>query len=65
MIKELKYGEKRDYRKIDLILDGVYVATTTWSKNLREAKSNAIKYAPLSISPRRLKARYSGVQGAK
>jgi hypothetical protein len=34
-----KYGDKRDYRKIDIYVDGKYVATTTWSKTLREAKA--------------------------
>lgn len=32
------YGEKRDYRKIDLYCMGQYVASTTWAKSLLEAR---------------------------
>ena len=39
----MTYGDKRDYRKIDLFLKrpgGVqsYAGSTTWARNLREAK---------------------------
>lgn len=33
----MAYGDKRDYPKIHLFRDGIYVATTTWAKNTREA----------------------------
>ena len=32
------YGEKRDYKKIDIYVNNTYVASTTWSKTLEEAK---------------------------
>lgn len=34
----MKYGDKRNYRKIDFFnFKGGYICTTTWSKNLKEA----------------------------
>lgn len=39
----MAYGDKRDYRKIDIYVarDGhyKYVASTTWAKTLKEAKA--------------------------
>lgn len=32
-----EYGDKRDYPKIDIYVDGKYVATTTWAKTCKEA----------------------------
>ena len=32
------YGLKRDYPKIDIFVNGNYVATTTWSRTCKEAK---------------------------
>jgi hypothetical protein len=39
MIHIRKYGEKRDYKKIDLIDadTGVYMTSTTWASSLKEA----------------------------
>lgn len=34
-----KYGDKRDYRKIDIYVKGRYVCTTTWSKTCKEARA--------------------------
>jgi hypothetical protein len=34
---EMAYGDKRDYRKIDLIVGGEYRCSTTWAKTLKEA----------------------------
>lgn len=31
------YGDKRDYKKIDIFVDGKYVCTTTWSKTCKDA----------------------------
>jgi len=36
-----KYGDKKDYRKIDVIHNGKYAHSTTWAKNLKEAKANS------------------------
>lgn len=35
--KSETYGNKRDYKKIDIYLGGKYVGSTTWSRNLEEA----------------------------
>ena len=35
----LNYGDKRDYRKIDLFYDGTYICSTTWARTCREAKA--------------------------
>jgi len=32
------YGQKRNYRKIDLFLHGEYICTTTWARTLTEAR---------------------------
>ena len=34
---EMAYGDKRNYRKIDIIVGGQYCCSTTWAKSLREA----------------------------
>lgn len=31
------YGNKRDYAKIDIIVDGVYKCSTTWAKSPKQA----------------------------
>lgn len=31
---------KKDYRKIDIYMNGRYEASTTWSKTCKEAKAN-------------------------
>ena len=33
----MKYGDKRDYKKIDIYVDGVYKCSTTWSKTCTDA----------------------------
>lgn len=38
MGKTSAYGDKRDYAKIDIFVEGKYKATTTWAKSLPEAK---------------------------
>ena len=35
----LNYGDKRDYRKIDLSYDGAYICSTTWGRTCKEAKA--------------------------
>lgn len=37
----LKYGDKRDYPKIDVYVDGNYVWSTTWCKTCKEAIERA------------------------
>ena len=33
----MKYGDKTNYRKIDLYYGGKYAASTTWSRTCKEA----------------------------
>jgi len=35
-------GNKRDYPKIDIYVDGVYAVSTTWSRTCSEAKARYI-----------------------
>lgn len=45
------YGDKKDYRKIDIFWRGTYKASTTWAKDLREARhAFSIKHKNLAIS---------------
>lgn len=37
------YGDKRDYRKIDIYIKGKYHSSTTWSKTLKEAKDKFVE----------------------
>lgn len=38
-----EYGDKRDYKKIEIFVKGAYVGTTTWSKNLKQAKEKFLE----------------------
>jgi hypothetical protein len=40
------YGDKRDYKKHHISVDGKYVATTTWAKTAREAEKKFIEQHP-------------------
>jgi hypothetical protein len=40
----MKYGDKRDYPKIDIYVDGKYVGSTTWSNSCREAKEKYLSH---------------------
>ena len=35
----LNYGDKRNYRKIDLFYNGAYICSTTWARTCKEAKA--------------------------
>ena len=35
------YGDKRNYRKIDVFHNGKYAHSTNWSRNLKEAKERS------------------------
>ena len=56
-IKKVKkypsYGEKRDYRKIDVYHEGAYKHSTTWARNLKEAREKS------GIKEGKIKAEYS------
>ena len=45
-LRDIVYGAKRDYPKIELFYDGVYVGTTTWSRTCKEAKRRFAKDNP-------------------
>ena len=59
-MKTKHYGDKRDYREIEIFVDGKYVATTTWAKTCKEAKE---RYkAETGLYPERIKAHFKGGQ---
>lgn len=37
-LESIGYGNKRNYKKIDVFCDGKYQGSTTWAKNLKVAK---------------------------
>lgn len=39
----MNYGDKRDYKPIEIYHNGNYVCTTTWSKTLKQAKEKFIE----------------------
>lgn len=54
-----RYGDKRDYPKIDLYIGSQYVATTTWSKTLKQAREEFIKLDPqAAVSHERVRAEF-------
>lgn len=59
----MAYGDKRDYRKIDIYRKGTkvtppkYIASTTWSKTCREAIVKAAEATGYAASD--LKANFS------
>ena len=38
-----KYGDMRDYKKVELFINGKYAYTTTWARNLKMAKEMFLK----------------------
>lgn len=55
----MKYGEKRDYKKIDIFVDGDYVCSTTWAKYCKEAIERYIDSEDLGKYVVDVKARFS------
>ena len=45
-----EYGDKRDYKKIDIFVSGRYYATTTWAKNLLVARKKAAEILGIELS---------------
>jgi hypothetical protein len=45
-MKTAAYGDKRDFPKIEIFVDGKYKATTTWAKNCKEAKEKFLEQNP-------------------
>ena len=52
----MEYGNKRDYPKIDIFLDGQYEFSTTWARNIVEAREKAGE--KLGVNSSRIRARY-------
>jgi len=52
--KTSAFGDKRDYPKIDIIVNGEYKVTTTWSKTLKEAKDKYLEKNP-DVAPESVK----------
>jgi hypothetical protein len=46
MKRGLAYGDKRDYPKIEIFSNGMYVGTTTWARTIKEAIANYKKRNP-------------------
>lgn len=44
--KSAAYDDKKDYRKIDIFVDGEYECSTTWAKSLLEAKDKYLEKNP-------------------
>ena len=42
----MAYGDKRDYAKIEIYVDGEYFRTTTWAKSLKVAKEKFLESNP-------------------
>ena len=42
----MTYGDKRDYRIIEIFVNGKYQASTTWAKTCREAKARYLAAHP-------------------
>lgn len=53
----MKYGDKRNYPKIDIYIQGKYIATTTWAKTCREALERYIEKRGFSEG---IKCRFQG-----
>ena len=51
------YGDKRDYRKIDIFVYGQYVCSTTWARTCREAIAKYMERNP-GHEAASIKARY-------
>ena len=50
MKKKYEYGDKRNYKKINIYVDGKYVCSTTWPRTCFEAKKHFSRaYAHMGI----------------
>lgn len=48
----LDYGQKRDYPKIDLYVDGVYYGSTNWARTLETAIHALLSKAVMTAKTR-------------
>ena len=54
----MEYGDKRDYRKIDIFWRGYYKASTTWARTCKEAKERFL-LAHSNLAPSDVKCRFA------
>ena len=55
---KLKYGDKRDYPKIDIYFMGSYQCSTTWARTLKQAKESFMNKSGLKDTSL-VKAKYA------
>lgn len=55
----VNYGDKRDYPKIDVYVNGVYRGSTTWAKTCKEAKERCISRDPIGLRGKHIIARFA------
>jgi hypothetical protein len=53
----MEYGKRRDYKAIDIFVDGIYSRTTTWARNLKIAREKAAESLGVDVS--RIVAHYA------
>jgi hypothetical protein len=56
-MKTVAYGDKRNFPKIEIFVDGEYKATTTWAKTCKEAKEKFLEQNP-NISASQVKCSF-------
>jgi hypothetical protein len=44
------YGDRRDYSTIDIYVNGKYRCTTSWSRNLTEARTKYLESHPEEVA---------------
>jgi len=58
----MEYGDKRDYKKIDIFINNKYECSTTWAKTCKEAITKYIDKNAISLfmaRARNIKANFS------
>lgn len=63
MTKKYKYGDKRDYRPIQIFRHGKYLCTTTWSRTCKEALEQFFKTELLSCDSKEYYRAYFKAEG--
>lgn len=58
------YGDRRDYGKIDVFVNGKYRCTTSWASTLREAKEKYLEANP-EVVPEVVEVRYADAETSK
>lgn len=45
-VREMAYGDKRNYPKISITVRGYYKVSTTWARTVKEAKAHYLAKHP-------------------